>query len=534
MDNIQDQTRKLTGAAGIVMFATLISRITGFLRTLLISTKMMPQGYSDEFLLAFTLPDLIYDLLAGGAIAAALIPVLSFYITKGNEKTGWKAISTFLNLTVIIMIILEVIFFAFTGQLLSILAAGYNEGNSGDKELLINLTRILLLSAPFMMVAGQLMGILNSYKRFAMAAFGPVIYNLCTIASIAVFGGKSAELTAWGVVIGAAVFFLIQLMSSMRHFKFYKPKLFIRSNAFKKLINLAIPSLISSTIIEVNIIISRSYATYYDEGMLTLLNNANRTWQLPLGIFAQSIGIAILPTLSEQFAGNNTDDFKKILYKGLRVVYILSLPTSFLMMILNNDIIRVMFKWGSFTESQVFYGGMCLLGYSVALVFASMIALMTRAFYSIQDSRTPLISGLIGIVSNYLFNWIFRNHTGMDIAGTALAYSVSSAINMFVIMLAFRKKTGIDIIGENFAYLFKAVGALIPSGLIVFGINSLIRPDITSKISQIIILFIPAAAGLGLYWFILHKIRIPEIDYVNNLVLSKFKKFKLSGKKNTA
>ena len=114
--NSQDTAKKLTGAAVIVMSATLLSRITGFLRTLLISTYMMPQGYSDEFLLAFTLPDLVYDLLAGGAIAAAMIPVLSTYLAKDNEKTGWKAVSTFMNLSVIFMLALELVFFIFTDR----------------------------------------------------------------------------------------------------------------------------------------------------------------------------------------------------------------------------------------------------------------------------------------------------------------------------------------------------------------------------------------------------------------------------------
>ena len=272
----KEAVNKLTGAAGIIMLATLLSRITGFLRTLLISTQMLPKGYSDEFILAFTLPDLVYDLLAGGAIAAALIPVLSAYLTKGKEKVGWKAISTFMNLTIVVMVVLELIFFFFTDNLLGILAAGYKDG-TGNKALLITLTRILLLSAPFMMLAGQFNGILNSYKRFAIASFGPVIYNICTILSIALFGSKSAELTAWGVVFGAMVFFAIQFMAATGHFKNYRPRFYIKHEAFKKLMLLAIPSLISSTIIEINLIISKSFSTYFGTGMLTLLNNANRT-----------------------------------------------------------------------------------------------------------------------------------------------------------------------------------------------------------------------------------------------------------------
>lgn len=245
--------------------------------------------------------------------------------------------------------------FVFTDSFLGILASGYREGTSGDKVLLIKLTRILLLNAPFMMLAGQMNGILNSYKRFAIAAFGPVIYNICTIISIAVFGAKSAELTAWGVVAGGAVFFIIQFSGAFRHFVYYRPKLFLRSNAFSKLMHQAIPSLISSTVIEVNVIISRSYATFYESGMVTLLNNANRTWQLPLGIFAQSIGIALLPTLSEQYASENPDEFKRVLYNGLKTVFLLSLVTSVIMMILSDDIMRVLFKWGeSGSEYDVF------------------------------------------------------------------------------------------------------------------------------------------------------------------------------------
>lgn len=485
---------------------------------------MKPMGYSDEFILAFTLPDLIYDLLAGGAIAAAFVPILSTYLTKGKERVGWKAISTFMNLSVVILVILEIIFFIFTDGFLGVLASGYKEGTSGDKDLLIKLTRILLLNAPFMMMAGQMNGILNSYKRFAITAFGPVIYNICTIISIAIFGAKSAELTAWGVVMGGAVFFAIQFTGAFRHFTYYRPKLFLKSNAFSKLINQAIPSLISSTIIEVNVIISRSYATFYESGMVTLLTNANRTWQLPLGIFAQSIGIALLPTLSEQYADEKPDEFKQVLYNGLKTVFLLSLATSVVMMILSDDIIRVLFKWGdSGSEYDVFYGGLCLLGYSATLVFSSTIALMTRAFYSIHDSKTPLFGGVFGIAILYMLNAAFNKYTSIGIAGTALAYSISAFFIMMIYILAFRKKTGIDIITDNFGYIVKSVISVIPAGLITFGLKILVRPDVNSKLSQILALCVPAAGGIGLYWLILLKMKTPEITYINNLVLSRLK-----------
>jgi len=194
------------------------------------------------------------------------------------------------------------------------------------------------------------------------------------------------------------------------------------------------------------------------------------------------------------------------------------------MMILSDDIMRALFKWGdSGSEYDVFYGGLCLLGYSATLVFSSTIAMMTRAFYSIHNSKTPLYGGVFGIVILYLLNAVFRKYTNIGIAGTALAYSISAFFIMMAYLLTFRKKTGIDIITDNFGYIVKALMAAVPAGMITFGLKLLVRPDVESKLSQILALCVPTACGLGLYWLILLKLKTPEITYINNLVLSRLK-----------
>ncbi len=526
---MDEANRKLTSAATIVMFATVLSRITGYLRTVLISSLMGPKGYSDEFILAFTLPDLVYDLLAGGAIAAALIPVLSSYLTKNKEKVGWKAVGTFMNLSVILMLVLELIFLIWTDGLLGILAPGANDNPNLDKQQIIGLTRILLLSAPFMMLAGQCNGVLNAYKRFTAAAFGPVAYNLCTIVSIAAFGSISAEFVSWGIVVSAAIFFVLAVSASARHFKMYKPKLYLNSPAFKHLLILAVPSLISSTILEINLIISRGTATFMDAGMVTLLQNANKTWQLPLGIFAQSIGIALLPTLSEHHASDSVDRFKSVMYKGLRVVWLLCIPTALLFVILNQDIMRLLFNWGGQTETDVFYSGMALMGYAIALIFASTMTILTRSFYAVHDSKIPLFGGVLSIFVNLFFNYIFQNFTHIGIAGIALSYSISAFLNMLFLAYLFKRKTGIDIIYDNFSFLFKTALASVPTGLIAFALMMLIRPG-TSKISQIFTLCVPVAAGLVLFWFVAGKFKIKEINDITDMFRSRLKRFIPSAK----
>lgn len=163
------------------------------------------------------------------------------------------------------------------------------------------------------------------------------------------------------------------------------------------------------------------------------------------------------------------------------------------------------------------------MGYSATLVFSSTIAMMTRAFYSIHDSKTPLYGGVFGIVVLYLLNAVFTKHTNIGIAGTALAYSISAFFIMMIYLLTFKKKTGIDIITDNFVYIVKAVLAAIPAGLITLGLKLLVRPDVGSKLSQILALCVPAVGGVGLYWLILLKLKTPEITYINNLVLSRLR-----------
>lgn len=514
--------RRVTSAAALIMFATMFSRITGYLRSMLIYT-VMRQNHSDEFLLAFTLPDIAFNLLAGGAMAAALIPVLSSFIAKDKENTGWKAVSSFVNVTFLLVAFLEVIFFIWTGPLLGLIARDTAGRDPESRVMMINLTRILLLNVPFMILSGFCNGILNSYKRFAASAFGPVLYNLFSIISIALFGASNVYLTAWGMVISSFLYFLLQLLSAARHVRHYRPVLALRHPAFKKLARQAVPSIVSSTIVEINTVIGRSYAFSLSSGMLTLLNNANRTWQLPLGIFAQSVGIALLPSLSSHHAENDTIAFRNLLYKGLRAVLLLCIPTTLIMMILNQDIMRAMFKWGSAPESDTFFEGMALLGYSAALIFASVTALVMRAFYALHDSITPLAASLSGIVINIGANWIFAA-TGIGIAGPALGYTATQMIVASLLLLLFWRKTGFNIVGDNLSFLLKSVLAAIPCGLVLWLSDRLLPADPDVKLMQLGLLAVKASLSLAVFFGAAMLLRIRETEEIRRMVLRRVKK----------
>lgn len=239
LDNSQKKKR-LAGAAMIVMTSMIISRITGAVRDTLIAN--LGAGKGDILVTAFTATNVMYNLLVGGAIAAALIPVLSGYIVKDDEKEGWKAIGTFINVTFISSIIFCIFGMIFTRQLVSVLGTDFPEEKI---SLTIRLTRILFPSVGLLMLAGLTNGILYSYKRFSSAAFGPVIYNLGTIVSLLIFRKASLENIAIGICCSSFIYFIFQLSFAIKDARFYRFKIFFTDPGFQRLLKLAIPSLIA-------------------------------------------------------------------------------------------------------------------------------------------------------------------------------------------------------------------------------------------------------------------------------------------------
>ncbi len=517
---------KVEGAAGMIMLATLLSRLTGFLRTYFIYAVMKPKGYSDEFLLAFSLPDITFNLLAGGAIAAALIPVMSSFLSKGREEDAWKALSTFLNVSMIALVGLEIVFFFWTEGFLGLIAPGYAGRAPEERIMLVALTRILLLNVPFMMLAGQCNGILNSYRKFAAAAFGPVIYNICTIAGIVLFGATDAYLTAWAIVGSAGIFFLVQMAATWKQFSQYRPRLEWHHPAFRRMIRQAVPSLLSSSINEFNNVMTRSFATLLDKGMLTLLNNANRTWQLPMGIFAQSIGIAMLPTLSAHHAANETEAFKRLFYRGVRAVILICLPISVIMVLQNDQIMRLLFTWNAMQEVDVFDSGIALAGYAAALIFASVLGMTIRAFYAMHDSITPLVSGILGIAVNYGFNAVFQRYTNFGIGGTALAYTATSVFNTLILLAVFSRKTNTSFYRDNLGFFLRSAAAMVPSTAVLWLLVRLFRPDVGSKLSQIFCVAVPAIGCCTIFYLMGILLRIGEITLLRDMLGSRLKRFR--------
>ncbi|HBN83952.1 MAG TPA: murein biosynthesis integral membrane protein MurJ [Clostridiales bacterium] len=545
-----EKKNNMTGNALMIMVSVVLSRILGFVRTMLIPERLGGMNVvTDAYNLAFLLPDLMYSLLVGGAIAAALIPMLAGYIEKDDEKEGWKAVGTFINVTFIAMVFVSILGIIFAPQLMNLIAPGYKESNKEVFDLSVQLTRILFPSVCFLMLAGLCNGIMNSYQKFVVAAYGPCLYNLLCILSIYFLSNENPDTNygvirvVWGVVLSSLFYFLFQVLFTMKHLKFYRPTLYFKHKGFHQMMKLAIPSLMTTSVMQVNIIISNSVSTNFAEGSVTALSLANKTWQMPLGIIAQSMGVAMLPILSALYAATKHDEFIQKFNKALRTVLMLSVPSAFGLAILANPVIRTLFKFSDkLTEADINLTARILAVYAIALVAQSINTIMNRSFFSVKDAITPLISGIVAIIVNISSAILIYKYTNLGVRGIALAYSLAACVNMVILAGSMHKKMNIlrnkkQMAIESLKMILSSVVMSIvllvsEKYLLPMAIDIQIYYD--SKIIQVIVLLFQAALGIVSYFLCMVLLRSKDIwDVTERIIKRKQKKYDKERQKNT-
>lgn len=524
----QSQKKKITGAAVIVMSSIIVSRVTGFLRTTLITNMIKSKIETDALFMAFTITDLMFFLLVGGAIAAALIPVLSGYLAKGEEEEGWKAVGSFINVIFVGITLLSCLGIIFAPQVVDLIAQGFT--NPETRNLTISITRILFPSVSFLMLTGLMNGVLNSYQRFASAAYGPTLYNLGAILSVLFLSRYGVKYVAVGIMCSAIMYFLFQLSFTLRNLKHYRFKIYLKHPGFIRLIKLAIPSLLASSIVQINVMISASYTSNFRAGSVTALKNATDVWQLPYGIFAMGMGMAILPSMSERLALKDTSAFKSILLRSLKTVFLLVIPSVIGLIVLGEPVISAIYKWSPKIDAETInITYRLLMFFTIALITQSIVAIISRGFYANNDTKTPLYVGAVTIAINGILCFIFYRYTSFDASGMALAYSLSSAVNAIMLTVLLDKKMkGLELDKITFFFI-KVIGAALLMGLALYFLNRAIpvnvlhKFNLQSKLVELGYLLIEVAIGIAVYFISALLMKVDEAVYVYRLTLDKIK-----------
>ena len=505
-------------ATFLMIIGLTLSKGTGFLREIFIGIQF---GFGnvqvEAFILGFQIPDLFFQLLVGGSIQAAITPSLARAIERGEHKRGWRSVSIFITLMTVIMLAASTL-----GMLLSdwIFPLIYSDTASEIVSLAAKSSKALFPQVFFMMLAALCIGILNAYKKFSSTAFGPTVYNICVVISILVFGRQTNQAvinTAIGITASAGVYFLLQFYMARRELKSFRLSLDTHDEGFRELLRLAVPTMISASIVQLNTIIITIFTGGFDKGIIQSLNNAKAIWQLPYGIFAVAVGSVMLPSLSAHFAARDNKSARVLLGKSLRNALFLTIPSAGLLLALRHDVVPAILKW---TSSYKIASGettaLILMGYCLAVIFQTVVFIYNQAFYAIGKTKIPLYTGALSmiLISGFCFILkslgLLKSGSVVGALGLSLAYSLTSIITALILSAVYRK---------NRQLAPRSLGAFIVRSCICLGVLMLVVYTLNvfpiypySKIGQLVWLSVRGGAGFGGYLLAARAMQMKELS----------------------
>lgn len=513
-------------ATFIMMSTILLSRMLGFVREMMVANIFGSSYVTDAFFAAFTIPDLMYYLLVGGALNSGFMPVFNTTKAKGDEEGAWKAASTFFTVALIFIVIFNIVGIIFAPYLMPLVANGISK-NPTTFALAIKLTRIMFTAVSFTVLAGLVAGILNSYKIFSVPSMGPVLYNVGIIIGAALLS-KSFGIygMAFGVILGAIMNFGVMFPSFRKVGKLFKFRLDLDDPLYKKMLLLMGPALIGLSFVQVNLVVNQNIASMLSEGSITTLRYANRIILLPLGIFASSIAVAIFPSLNTFVGQNDMTSYKQVLFKGLKSILFITIPSSIGMIVLNEPIVRLLFKTGKFTEADVKITAYALAFYSLGVVGQSAVQVITRAYYSLQDTMTPVKVGGAMVLMNLILNLLFLKVSNLAIGGIALSYTITSLLNFTILYLILAKKLE----GLPTTILVSSTAKSLVSSL-AMGVTAYFSAHFVegiagnaTKLAQLLVTGTGIGVGVLTFGAIAFLLKMEELDFVMNMVKRKIKK----------
>ena len=443
-------------AAGLIGATVLLSRLLGFLRDAIIAAKFGQGPVTSAYLYAFTLPDTLWSLVAGGAFFAAFVPVITEYFTREDEENAWKTysiISTLLMVVLTIVILLSEIFARWLLQ--HVLAPGFPDSIPGQPgvhplTMAVHMTRIVLPAQYCFFLGTLMMGMQQARKDFLYPALGPIIYNLGIICG-GLFLSRWLGIAAfsWGALAGAFVGNLaLQIWALKRHRPRFTPSLELSHPGVKRAGKLVLPVIFGVSLPQATSLVNGIVVASVGSAK-AILENTNRLMQLPLGIFGQAIGIAVLPTLSQQAAQSDMKAFRRTLSGGIRLALFLTVPTSVLLVVLARPLITVVYQHGKFTGADTESAIPALMLYAIGVWAWSAQAVVARAFYAKNDTWTPVLAGtfvtfFIFVPLNFILARVFADPSNPNLLtrGPALATSIASMVNTGLLMVFAARRFG--------------------------------------------------------------------------------------------
>jgi len=509
----QTANQVIAGAAGTVMIAFIISNLVGVVRGMVITDAFGTSAELDSFNAANRIAELLFNIVAGGALGSAFIPTFTGFLTKDDRASAWRLASGVINLVFWALVLISMLAWVFAPQIVREgLFLLVPETDPVQEELTISLLRIMLPSVVIFGISGLVMGILNAHQVFLIPSIAPAMYSLGMIMGTWLLPEAwGIQRLAIGVVGGALLHLLVQLPRVWRlRERAYHLYLGLRDRAVLRVFRLMGPRLLGVAVVQLNFIVNTIIALGQPEGSVSAITLAFALMLMPQQAVAQSAAIASLPTFSEQVALGKLDEMRSSLASTLRAVLILAIPASVGLILLRTSLVVLLYQRGEFTSRSTELVAWALLWYAAGLVGHALVEILSRAFYALHDTRTPVTVGVIAMGLNIgfslLFAQVFERMGWMPHGGLALANSLATGLESVALIVLMRKRLK----GLEGGYVWKGVGiSLLGTGLMaaaVLGWRALFGGG-----SLLVELFGALGLGVAVYGGLMWVLKMPEL-----------------------
>lgn len=431
----------LLRSSGVVGVMTLLSRVLGLVRDVVIANLFGATGSADAFFVAFKIPNFLRRLFAEGAFSQAFVPVLSEY----RETRDLLAVQLLVNRVAgtlgLILLVITLLAIAVAPILTALFAPGFYMHDSDKFALAADMLRITFPYLLLISLTAFAGAILNSYGRFAVPAFTPVLLNICLIGSALFLSPMFTEpvvALAWGVLMAGVVQLLFQL-PFLAHLKLLpKPVFGWQDEGVKRIMKLMVPALFGVSVAQINLLLDTVLASFLQTGSVSWLYYSDRLSELPLGVFGIAISTVILPSLSRKHANQSKAAFAHTLDWAVRMIMLIGAPSALALVLLAEPLIITLFKYGAMTERDVTMAAMSLRAYGVGLLAFMLIKVLAPGYFSRQDMKTPVKIAVQAMIANMVFNLMLvwpLQHVGL-----ALATSLSAFLNAGLLLRGLLKE----------------------------------------------------------------------------------------------
>lgn len=432
-------SKQLVKSTAVVITMTMISRVFGFMRDMIMAYFFGASAANDAFTIAFKIPNFMRRLFAEGSFSQAFVPVLSEYQKKNTEdetKQFMNAIAGTLGVALLIVTILGVLS---APWLIHLFAPGFTDTDN-RYDLAVTMLRITFPYLFFISLTAFSGAILNTYHRFWVAAFTPIFLNIAMIMAAIYLAPQFKTpiiALAWGVFIAGILQLLFQIPFLKQLKLLPKPRIAFRDPGVKRVLSLMVPALFGVSVGQINLLVDTLFVSLLTVGSVSWLYYSDRLMEFPLGVFGVAISTVILPNLSRHHAGESPQAFTLTLDWALRAVLLVGIPASILLSVLAGPILSTLFQHGRFDAFAVSMAQQSLIAFALGITPFMLVKILAAGFYAKQDMRTPVRVGVIAMLANIVFNvsliWPLKH------AGIALATSLAAVLNSGLLFYLLQK-----------------------------------------------------------------------------------------------